>query len=788
MSTYDPQPPREAINQRELLGAVAATALTFPAALDCVKIAPIVDALQLGRTDFDLCRLALPTLAAIFYSRPDLADSTLLDQLTELASIESLPRDICGMVQRLFEFLASSAAAEETWARLRRVLLEKHHGPKPRNWLLPLVGDFVRWREETVGLDTILDLTESCELPGQRAFLLDNCVEHFLFSAPEAFNERRLDRMATLFENAPRYRYVLRFLAARQSLSSDIQVTLTHRLDGRFPLREAAAFLIERPMKLLVVMNIKLGQGDEIVRLAPLLQAFLDANPVLTITLVTQRTYLYENPRVKTVSLKDDVAVKEAIAESFEGLIEIFQPDRPEFAYRKDLHSMIEHLLAQRRPAFVIRAELGRAQKGDLAVRSEFLYEVVEISGREVAHSSGLDQRAGHNIYEPCLRLLAELGLPQRVGEEAPLTASILTGVRSPEAERLWAELIGQDSSSPARPTVLVNPFGGAGHNKGFHEQDQILAADIGGLVDEGYLVVVLPNGTHWGRRKTILSVLSHLDAQTQALVRVAPDPGETDRKAMIELPERSDLAYADRVMRMFKYFATYADLVVTVEGWLSHLAYNLARPFRLFLANGSFTPDWFPYGRGPRQRLVTALSPRCRASHSDSGLLRKGEARPLPHGRRKQMLELAMSALGGEDGVAALRHALTSRDGDLRRHALAALARNAPTAAKADLLDALYAPSPGVVRAAADGLLRANVDCSRELGPRYRELLQIQLDIIDNNWDAVIAAGSAAFPALFRAGKCDSHVLAMEARAVLRRVLNPYLHRSTGGGSKAKR
>src|SRR5208337_783007 len=123
----------------------------------------------------------------------------------------------------------------------------------------------------------------------------------------------------------------------------------------------------------------------------------------------------------------------------------------------------------------------------------------------------------------------------------------------------------------------------------------------------------------------------------------------------------------------------------------------------------------------------------------------------------------------GDADAVAALRRALPSSEKDVRVWAVAALGRIAPATAKRDLLAALEDRAPTVVRAAAEGLLRGNVDCGRELGPRYRELLQIQLDIVDQNWDVVTAAGAAAFPALFRAAKCESYVLASQARAVMR-------------------
>src|SRR5262249_58819280 len=61
---------------------------------------------------------------------------------------------------------------------------------------------------------------------------------------------------------------------------------------------------------------------------------------------------------------------------------------------------------------------------------------------------------------------------------------------------------------------------------------------------------------------------------------------------------ERPTLCRADRVMRLYKYFASYADLVVTVEGWMMHVAYALGRPFRLLMAPYS-AHDWVPERRG---------------------------------------------------------------------------------------------------------------------------------------------------------------------------------------------
>ena len=239
MSDENVTPSRASITQRDLVAAALTSALTSPAALGLAEIAGVVDALRLDEENHDRCRLALSALAAILYSRPDLVESAFVERLATLASTESLPADIRSTVVQLFAFLASSSAATEAWTWLRRILLDERLSARTRERLLPLVGDFARWREDLVGLDGIFELAESMALPVHRAFLLDHGVERFVFCAPEAFTVARLERIATLFEDAPRYRYVLHFLAARRSLPADVQVVLAERLAGRFPLRES---------------------------------------------------------------------------------------------------------------------------------------------------------------------------------------------------------------------------------------------------------------------------------------------------------------------------------------------------------------------------------------------------------------------------------------------------------------------------------------------------------------------------------------------------------------------
>jgi hypothetical protein len=776
------------------LAAILHDALTDPASLQPATLRPLCSAIHIdppgvastqdvsvtGGSAVAEARLALDALAAVLYARPELVDDALLDRLAALARTDPLPPDIASTLAKVLRFLAASPAAPRAWVRLGGLLADPSLNPAVRDRLLPLVEDFVQWREDLVGLDGVLAVAESAPLAGHRAFLLDYGVERFVFCSPEAFTEDRLQRLSALFADAPRYRHVLYALAARRALARGVRALLARQLDGHFPLHATAgAILAGGPMRLLVALNVGMGQGDDVVRLVPLLQGLLDANPALTITLITHRPYLYDSPRLRAVAIADDTAAEAVLREPYDGVLEFFQPGWPAFTFRAALHPAIEGVRLARPPAFVVEGDLGRASDKYPGDRSPFLYQRVELGGSDIAEARGLDQKSHRSIYEPGLRLLGELGLPQRAAEEPPLTPSVLTGVPSPDAERAWESLAAGDTAAPRRPVALLNPFGGSGPTKGFLEQSALLAAEIAGLVDEGYRIVLLPNGTDWGGLAAIGDVLARLEPAPRAHVVVAPNPKEADEAKQLTLQERPELKYEDRVTRLFKYFTVYADLVVTVEGWLAHFAYNLGRPFRLFVAAGSFSSDWFPHGRSRSQQLTTTLSPYSRAAHSDAGLLRAGDPPPMPHRPRKDLLEVALAGLGragGAEAVVLLQRALASPDCDVRTWATAALGQCASETRKAALLGALDDPWPTVVREAADALLREGLDCSRELGTRFREQLQLHADVVRRNWEVVRLAGPAALPALFRAGKSENEDVRSEARALLRQLLGPYV------------
>jgi hypothetical protein len=765
--------------------------LTRPTSLTPAIADEIGRALRPGSGREHTYTLALGTLAALLYARPDLVPESLLDRLAVLLKAGPVPAGVGRAVVKLFEYLASSPAAARAWTLLVEVLRDEKLEPRTRELLLPLLKDFVHWREDLVGLDGALALAGSPAFARDRAFLLDHVVERFVFTQPEAFTEERLTRVAALYQDAPRYRYFLYSLAARRSLRPAVRALVSRWLEDRFPSHEAAAAMLEnQPFKILVAFNARMGQGDEIIRLAPLLQALLDANPDLTITLISRRAYLYDNARVEPVQIEDDDAVHSALGDRFDGVMEVFEPNVPKLAFRPELHAAIERLLAEQSPAFVVRGDMGY---------NHFLYQRVDLGGRDLARAYALDRLGFPNVYETCMRLIAELGLPQRAAEEPSLTPSLLAGERSADAERVWENLLERDTGEASRPVALLNAFGGGRPTKGFLEQhSQLLGREIAGLVEEGYRVVLLPNGAAWASRSAVARILSHLARDVRGHLRVAPDPAQPKEIARLRLSERSTLSQADRVMRLFKYFATYADLVVTNEGWLTHLAYSLGRPFRLFLAAQSYGFDWHPHGRGSRQQLVTMLSPRSRARYAESELLGPGQTPPLPHRPRKTLLELALDSLGragSAESVTLLRRALASPDHDVRAWAVAGLGR-APSleVVKPDLLAALEDREPSVVREAADALLRGNVDCRDALGSRYRERIEAHAEVARQHWAAVARLGAAAFPALFRAAESDNDVIRREARWTLARTLRLHIpHLSSrpgqgGDGSSARK
>jgi hypothetical protein len=318
----------------------------------------------------------------------------------------------------------------------------------------------------------------------------------------------------------------------------------------------------------------------------------------------------------------------------------------------------------------------------------------------------------------------------------------------------------------------MVNPFGGRGALKGYVPATRDgLAREIRALVAEGFFIVLLPNGMPWGTRAFASDVVRLLPAEVRARVVVAPDPQERtgDRKHRRASPPET-LSHADQIMRCFKYFATYADLAVTVEGWLMHLAHQLGRPYRLLLLPYSHPFAWHPYGSDRNQRVVTNTS-----AAAGTDLLVASAGPPLPDGLRKHVLRFVLQGLGELDDPAALAplfQACASQDHDVRATAAEALARHGGPKVKEVLLAALEDKAAGVRSAAATGLLAMRADCSRELGADYRRMLRCHILVSARQWRAVLASGAGALRPLSLALEDEDVVVRREAAWVAAQLI----------------
>ena len=739
------------------LGQVLETALTSPSDLTPAALATVAAALD-PRDSTDWA----PALSGILYARPDLAGSTLVDRLGALLEVDEVAERVVDAVAIALVGFAGSDLAAPALETLVRVLRREALDPAIRARLVPVLRAYTNWSPELLDVQMLLELAASPPLGPHRDALLGYVLEPILASAPERVTDAELQGILGSFEGCARLPYTLHMLGERPGTASSVGRRATGLTEQAFPARAAAhAVLARQPFHVLVVLNVKIGQGDEIVRLVALLQALLDANPGLQATVVTTRTYLYDHPRVRTIPILDHAAVGAALGTEYDGVIHVHEPELPEVAWDPPLDARVRDLVAARPPALVVTGDVGR---------NHFVYRAGKLDGRDIAADRALDQPALDNIYDGCSRLLAELGLRARVAEERPSGPSLLTGIRSVDAERVWARVIAGLSS----PIALVNPYGGAHRIKGYPpDRPERLAAEVSGLVTEGYGVVVVPNGTAWGSREAATGVLARLAPPARPRVVVAPDPAEPDLGRRVGFAERAELSYADQVMRLFKYFAVFADVVVSVEGWMAHLAYALGRPFRLVLQAQSHSFDWHPAPRGPRQRLVRTLSP-C-AGPTPPETLRETDPPPLPARHRKPLFEAALAGLPGlgSRAVPILVRALASRDHDVRAAAVAALGRLLPAEApRGYVLAALGDREPLVRRAAAEALLAGGADCTRELGPRSREQLLAHRAIARQDWKAVQRLGATALPALFVAADGENDPIRREARWMVGRVL----------------
>ena len=329
--------------------------------------------------------------------------------------------------------------------------------------------------------------------------------------------------------------------------------------------------------KIAVWHNIKDGMGDELVRTGTLVEAFLNYNPDIEVTIYTNRGFLYSHPRVTTRDINNPDLQK---TDKFDAVIHFFTKG---YQYSDESEAQFQEYLSTQKPFLYVNVD---KNKGD----DKFEYKDIVIGGNLIQFD-----KDSKNVYTPTFRLCAELGLPFRFGTNKS-EESLFIETPYKQVEEYWNSKIepkrkGLDIDK--KPIIMLNVFGGSEKNKGYDvdnlEELYELVQGVKALISQGYVIVILPNHQPWGGPDKAKYVVDRLSEQEKGQVIIAPSP------------KKDSLLH--------KYLVAHLgakDMVVTVEGGLMHLAYNLEIPFYALINHGSGSPaSWLSPAADCNQTFV---------------------------------------------------------------------------------------------------------------------------------------------------------------------------------------
>ncbi len=436
---------------------------------------------------------------------------------------------------------------------------------------------------------------------GQR-FILHEIIEPLFFLNPGDLTLSILNRIYAIFKEPDIIKYFLFYVSTRDRAPPEVKERARQIISQNKDLftlhKQVNERLAEGDVEMLVMHNIKDGQGDELIRMHTFIQALLDFNPDLRVTVVTGRTYLYNHPRVTVRSINDDL--HDVFSNEYDIIVDHYDTDQRYSDQAEDQLRKSFGLESQNALSKLITDKLKKKKTRFMYIKTnksndDFIFETMNVEGVNVEASLGLNRVQVANVYEPVFRLLSELGIPFRVGEENNKQGSLIVGVPYAKARRAWVEMMesienydGQRNTI-MRPVVLINPFGGEREIKGYsHKQNDIkeLRSHMHTLIASGLKIVILPNGKPWGTREVAQEIVQGMEEDDQKSIVIGPEPQKDSR--------------------FFKYFVSYADYLVTVEGGMMHLGYMMGKPMGVVLKFGAGPAKWIPYGISENQGIVT--------------------------------------------------------------------------------------------------------------------------------------------------------------------------------------
>lgn len=694
-------------------------------------------------------------LAVVVYGRPELA--AVLDTSALEAALVGPPLPMA-TYQHLGEVLGLLLAVSPNASVFDRVLMLLARPTLAPTLYDVLVGSLARaafWTVERLDLAALVSLAGLEHLATQRERLLHEVIERVLFADVSALTLPVFEQLGQLYEGHPSFKYCLAYLAIRPNVVADVRAAAGVAIAGRFPLREKVARQLGvGRVRVLAVQNIQDKQGDEIIRVVPLLDALLWFNPHLEVVLVTAREYLYTHSRIQLVSFENRAALQLLFQERFEVVINFYEPAVREANYDLELEQTLQAWL-QRHPPLLYLESAKNA--------NDFVYKRVELDSRAYAAELGLDRQRIANVYETTFRLMAELGLPLRLGEEHAPLDSVLAGLPFPDADAAWTELLTQNAE--CRPVALFCPFGGVEPLKGYiPRQADALVERLRDLVAEGFYVVLLPNGLAWGSADHAHQVVERMAPAERAHVMIAPDPADWSERTTYTHFGTHTVPRASYQMRLVTYYVRFADLTVTVEGWMAHAAYCLGKRYRVLMLPHSHGSEWHPYGRTLHQDVAPSLLHTARVAVAE-----EAAAPPLPEQPRKFALLLILrnlEAAGDERAAPVLRWALESEDRDVRLAAAQSLGRLTDPNSVTTLRSLLDDPAYRVRAAAAQALLASEAAASHDLDgiPREHALAHQLIGQEPRDWGQVIGLGEKARLSLQVAMRDEDPVIRREA------------------------
>jgi len=457
-------------------------------------------------------------------------------------------------------------------------------------WLVEVIARSIRQIEVDITHNTLMLLTKvvGTEL---KASVFNDIIEPLFFKKQDLFTTETLKAFEEVYaKDVPEFKYMLFYATMGKPFSSS-------RFKRLFPHQKNFRILMSKgKKKVLVVHNIADGMGDELIRNSTLIQALVDFNPQLEVTLYTQRSFLYDHPRVKVKSVvSDDGYFKEdqfdlKDEDEFDMVINHYD--------RKQRYSdSFEEKFCKYRKQHCLKTYINFNKCNDYFIPEEIIVKGKTVNLSGFKGRSALFTPKTKNVYIPTFRLCAELGLPFRHGTRKP-KESIFVSLPNTDAQLYWEDVV-VSANKDKRPIIILSGFGGEDMDKGFQNGeegkkamfvDRVASAEHAGkilknIISEGFFVVLLPGDKFYATPESAKDFINELSVDYKKYVLIAPRLSENPK--------------------LYKYLISHNEtaMVVAVEGGIMHLAYNIGAPFlSLLMPKSGYMLQWMSAGMDDMQ------------------------------------------------------------------------------------------------------------------------------------------------------------------------------------------